>query len=79
MLEGVFRLMQSKNVRSEKSGKDYRVLQFGDPETCSSFEVILPDGLGIPAGTKLGDQVRVQLELKGSRSLYATLKTLGIA
>lgn len=71
MLNGDYVLMELKAIKTEKGS--YRIAKLGDRETCSNFEVFLPDNVTIPEGTKAGQTVNVGLELKGSRNLFATI------
>lgn len=60
-----------------KSGGSFRVARFGNSESYTNFEVMVPDSFQIPNGVKAGDlvDIQVQLETRGYR-LSGVLKAL---
>lgn len=77
MLDGIYVLMELKRIKTEKGS--YRIAKLGDAACCSNFEVFLNENIEIPEGLKVGQDVMITLELKGSKNLYATVKGFEMA
>lgn len=74
MLMGDYVLMELKGIKTEKG--TYRIAKLGDRANCSNFEVFIPEAVELPMGMKAGTTVKVELELKGAKNLYATVHRL---
>lgn len=74
MLMGDYILMELKGIKTEKGS--YRIAKLGDRENCSNFEVFIPDAIELPQGLRAGSTVKIGLEVKGAKNLFATLHSL---
>lgn len=74
MLNGDYLLMSVKEVQG-KNGK-YNIIRIGDSANCSSCDVYGGPDLAIPAGIRAGEIVNVDIELVGSKNLFARCKAI---
>lgn len=56
-------LIDIREIRT-KAGGSFRVARFGNPESYTNFEVMVPDSFDIPDGVRVGDLVDIEVHLE---------------